>query len=145
MTPLLAPRHIMNIIFFHFPSNPNKATNLYKVTSKIFFEFMRNMSHILSQHAFYLCDSKDADQLCSKSFKDSAIHFFLNTKFQAFNLLLWLYRPLCVKPGQRLLSRGSNIPGLRDNTGKIDRSVNVNRSVHWLLVILVYRENRHFV
>ena len=26
--------------------------------------------------------------------------FFLNLKFQAYNHLLWLYRPVCIRPGQ---------------------------------------------
>ena len=65
-------RYIMNIISFHFPSNPNKATNLYKVTSEVFFESMRN------------------------------------------------------------------ILGLREDSGKIDHSLSVNRSVHCLLVCNFY-------
>ena len=53
------------------------------------------MSHIMRETDFCLCRS--ASQLLRYWMVQS--HFFLNLNFQAFSYFLWLYRPVCVRPG----------------------------------------------
>ena len=72
--------------------------------------------------AFCICENEDTDQLrgnreadqrlCFR-YTDSIIPLLLNTKFQASNHFLWLYSPVCVRPGQKprrpvFSQRGSN-------------------------------------
>ena len=62
---------------------------------------------------FFFCiyGNKDAAQLCSNraadghlSFRcihlDSTTLYFVNPKVQASKLSMWLYSPICVRPGQ---------------------------------------------
>ena len=59
--------------------------------------------------AFCICKEEVADQLCGNRAADQRLCFpyivqclyFLNPKFQASNYLLWLYNPVCVKPGRK--------------------------------------------
>ena len=46
--------------------------------------------------------NREADQRLCFRYTDSTILSYLNTKFQASNHLLWLYRPVYVKPGRKL-------------------------------------------
>ena len=60
--------------------------------------------------AFCISENKDADQLrgnreadqrlCFR-YTDSKSLYFLNSKFQASNHLLWLCSPVCVGPGRK--------------------------------------------
>ena len=61
---------------------------------------------------FCICENKDADQLRGNREADQRLCFRyipqrvqslcnLNPKFQASNLLLWLYSLVCVRPGQK--------------------------------------------
>ena len=60
---------------------------------------------------FCICENKDADQLRGVTAKlISAFVFatwivqslyYLNPKFQAYSLLLWLYSLVCVRPGRK--------------------------------------------
>ena len=70
-------------------------------------------------------ENKDADKLCNNSLTAQLISaigfnsrkvqplFFLNPKFQASSILLWLYRPVCVgpdrKPGRPVSLHSSDI------------------------------------
>ena len=65
---------------------------------------------------FCLCENIGADQLISAflffATRIEQFLFFLNPKFQAPSHLLWLQRPVCVRPGQKpqrqvFLRRGS--------------------------------------
>ena len=66
---------------------------------------------VMIKPAFCICENKDADQLCGKPAADQRLCFcnveivqslyFLNLKFQASTHLLWLYNPVCVKPGRK--------------------------------------------
>ena len=67
-----------------------------------------NMSRIMRKPEFCLCENKSADQLqvtakliCTFVFATRIVQFvfFLNLKFQASSMLLWLYRSVCVRPG----------------------------------------------
>ena len=62
--------------------------------------------------AFFICENKDADQLCGNREADQPFVFptqivqflyFLNPEFQASSHLLWMYSPGCVGPGQKPL------------------------------------------
>ena len=69
-----------------------------------------HMSRVVRKPAFCICENKDADQLrgnreadqrlCFR-YSDSTILYFLNPKFQASSHLLWLYSPVCVRPGRK--------------------------------------------
>ena len=61
---------------------------------------------------FCICENKDADQLrfavtakliTAFVFATKIVQFlyFLNPKFQASSHLLWLYSPVCVRPGRK--------------------------------------------
>ena len=60
--------------------------------------------------AFCICKNKDAYQLCGNSKADQRLCFRYtdstipklpeNPKFQASSHLLWLYSPVCVRPGR---------------------------------------------
>ena len=55
---------------------------------------------------FCICKNKDADQLRGNAKLISAFVFatrivHLNLKFQASSYLLWLYSPVCVRPGRK--------------------------------------------
>ena len=75
------------------------------------------MSLVMRKQTFCICENKGADQLCSNCTADQPCAvtaqlispfvvatqivqslFFLNPKFQASRLLLWLYRLVCVGP-----------------------------------------------
>ena len=68
------------------------------------------MSRVMRKPVFCICENKDADQLrgnreadqrlCFR-YIDSTIPLLPKTKFQAFSHLLWLYSPVCVRPGQK--------------------------------------------
>ena len=66
------------------------------------------LSRIVRKPDFCLRENKGADQLCSNCEADQCLCFcytvqflfFLNPQFQASNLLLWLYRLVCVRPGR---------------------------------------------
>ena len=72
--------------------------------------------------AFYICENKEADQLLSNCaadqclcfrYLDSTILLLPKSKFQASSHLLWLYSPVCVRPGRKpqrqfFSERGSN-------------------------------------
>ena len=66
--------------------------------------------HEKTVFCFCICENKDADQLRGNReadqrlcfpYTDSTIPYFLNTKFQASSHLLWLYNPVCVRPGRK--------------------------------------------
>ena len=66
------------------------------------------MSRLMRKHAFYVCENKDADQLCSNCAADPLFIcyivqflFFQNLKFQAYSHRLWLYSPVRVSPGPK--------------------------------------------
>ena len=59
---------------------------------------------------FCICENKDADQLHGNREADQRLCFryidrkiplLLNLKFQASNDLVWLYSPVCVRPGPK--------------------------------------------
>ena len=67
------------------------------------------MSHITRKPNFGLCENKaqissavTAQLISAFVFATRLVQclFFLNTKFQVSSHLLWLYRPVCVRPGQ---------------------------------------------
>ena len=61
---------------------------------------------------FCLCENKGADQLCSDFvFATQIVQFllYLYLKFQASSLLLWLYRPVCVRTDRRPEDRFSHV------------------------------------
>ena len=69
-----------------------------------------HMSRVVRKPAFCICENKGADQLRITAKLISIFVFatqivqplyFLNTKFQASNHLLWLYSPVCVRPGRK--------------------------------------------
>ena len=76
--------------------------------------------------AFCICENKDADQLRGNREADQRLCFairtiqflyYLNPKFQASSHLLWLYSPVCVRPGRKprrpvFSERGSYVAGL---------------------------------
>ena len=63
------------------------------------------------KNGFCICEHKDADQLRGNREADQRLCFryidivqslfFLNPKFQASSHLLWLYSPVCVRPGRK--------------------------------------------
>ena len=65
-------------------------------------------------YANCICENKGADQLpgnrkadqylCFR-YIDSTTLFFLNLKFQACMHLVWLYSPVCVRPGRKFQRR----------------------------------------
>ena len=65
--------------------------------------------------AFCICKNKDSDQMCGNCTADQSPCFcyivqstvyFLNPKFQASDhLLTWLYSPVCVRPGCKVLKQ----------------------------------------
>ena len=67
------------------------------------------MSLVVRNPAFCICRITGADQLCSNCTADQRLCFcymvqslyFLNPKFQASSDLLWLYSPVCVRPGRK--------------------------------------------
>ena len=80
----------------------------------------RDMSHVVRKPAFCICENKDADQLCSNCEADQRLCFrytvqslfYLNPKFQASSLPLWVYRLVFVRSGRKprrqvLSQRGS--------------------------------------
>ena len=89
-----------------------------------------HMSLVVRKPAFCICEYQDADQLrgnrqadqplCFR-YTDSTIPFatlsdtvvqslyFLNSKFQAFSHLLWLYSLVCVGPGRKPYLRTRHI------------------------------------
>ena len=77
------------------------------------------MSLVMRNPAFCICENKDADQLRGNLEADQRLCFrcslsYLHTKFQASSHLQWLYSPVCVGPGQKprrpvFSERGSNI------------------------------------
>ena len=70
------------------------------------YKSIKKMSHIMFKPAFCICDSKGVDQLHSNHLADQCLCFrykvqffyFLNSKFQAFSHLVWLYSPVCAEP-----------------------------------------------
>ena len=70
-----------------------------------------NMSHVLRKTAFCICENKDTDQLCGTRKADQRLCFHyiestvpllpIYTKFQSSSHLLWLYSPVCVRPGPK--------------------------------------------
>ena len=69
------------------------------------------MSRVVRKPDFCICENKDADQLRSNCAADQRLCFrytdstlslyYLNPKFQASSHLLWLYSPVCVRPGRK--------------------------------------------
>ena len=51
-----------------------------------------------NKDADQLRGNREADQRLCFRYTDSTILFYLNPKFQATSLLLWLPRPVCVGP-----------------------------------------------
>ena len=75
------------------------------------------MSRVVRKPAFCICENKDADQLAVTAKLISAFVFatwivqflfYLNPKFQASSHLLWLYSPVCVRPGRKPEGRFSH-------------------------------------
>ena len=67
-----------------------------------------DMSRVMRKPAFCICEYKGADQLRSKYAADQRLCFhFIDSsiplvhKFQASSHLLWLYCPVCVRPGPK--------------------------------------------
>ena len=68
------------------------------------------MSLVMRKPAFCICENKDADQLrgnrkadqrlCFR-YTDSTIPLLPNPIFQVSNNFLWLYSPVCVRPGRK--------------------------------------------
>ena len=70
-----------------------------------------HMSLVMRKLVFCMCENKDADQLrgnreadqrlCFR-YTDSTIPLLpIYMKFQASSHLLWLYSPVCVRPGRK--------------------------------------------
>ena len=65
------------------------------------------MSHVMRKPAFCLCENKGADQLRGNHEADQRLCFryiystipLLPKSGSASNNLLWLYNPVCVRPG----------------------------------------------
>ena len=86
-------------------------------------EIFSEMSLVVRKPTFCMCENKDADQLRGNRKADQRLCFrcidskslyFLNTKCQASNHLVWLYSPVCVGPGRKpqrpvFSQRGSNM------------------------------------
>ena len=53
-----------------------------------------HISCVRRQPAFCICKNKDADQLRGNL-------YYLNSKFHAASHLLWLYSPVCFRPGRK--------------------------------------------
>ena len=80
------------------------------------------MSRDVRKPDFCICENKDADQLRGNREADHVFVFairivqslyYLNPKFQFSSHLLWLYSPVCVRPGPKprrpvFSQRGSN-------------------------------------
>ena len=62
---------------------------------------MAHMSGVKRKPAFCTHENKDADQLPVIHYSNSTSLFFINPKFQASRHILWLYSPVCVRPGQK--------------------------------------------
>ena len=79
--------------------------------SKVRFLYVADhMSLVVRKPAFCICENKDADQLRGNAMLISAFVFatrivqslyYLYPKLQASSHLLWLYRPVCVRPGRK--------------------------------------------
>ena len=54
---------------------------------------------------FYLCETKETDQLCSKYTADQCLCFYstllLTSEFSSLYFVLWLYSPSCVGAGRK--------------------------------------------
>ena len=49
-----------------------------------------------------LHSNREADQCLCFGYSDSTVPLLLKSEFQASSLILWLYRPVCVRPVQKL-------------------------------------------
>ena len=60
------------------------------------------MSRCTRKPTIHICGNQGADQISAFVFATRIVQslFFLYLKFQASSLLLWLYRPVCVRPGR---------------------------------------------
>ena len=56
-------------------------------------------SRVMRKPAFCICENHDTDQFRSTRIVQSL--YFINPKFQASSDLLWLYSPVCVRPGRK--------------------------------------------
>ena len=81
------------------------------------------MSSVVRKRAFRICENKGADQLRSNReadqrlcfrYLDSIIPLLPKSEISSSSHLLWLYSPVCVRPGRKpqrpvFSQRGSNI------------------------------------
>ena len=82
---------------------------LYITCNKNANDELHQMRCVMSNPDFCLCENEGADQLRSNCeadqrlcfrYSNSTISLLLNPKFQASSHPLWLYMPICVRPGQ---------------------------------------------
>ena len=84
------------------------------------------MSRVVGKPGLCICENKDADQLRSNREADQRLCFRYTDSaipllFQASSYILWLYSPVCVRPGRKprrpvFSERGSIIKvGCKDN------------------------------
>ena len=63
-----------------------------------------NRATLSCDSSYCICENKDVEaehHLCFRYTDSTLSLFFLNPKFQASNNLLWLYSPVCIRPGQK--------------------------------------------
>ena len=94
---------------------------------------MHNLSRDVTKPEFCICENKDADQLRGNREADQRLCFryidikslcFLNPKFQASSRLLWLYSPVCVRPGLKPRRPGFS---QRGSFLKLSKHLNIHR------------------
>ena len=74
------------------------------------------MSRVIRKAVFCICQNIGAaahQRLCFRHILVLSL-FFLNPKFKAFTHLLWLYSPVCIRPGWKLLRQVFSRPGSYD-------------------------------
>ena len=73
----------------------------------------------MREPAFCICEHNDADQKVTAQLISAFVfairiiksRFYLNPKFQASSHLLWVYSPVCVRPGRKPRSPVSSQQG----------------------------------
>ena len=112
---------------------------------------LTHMSLVVRKPAFCICENKDADQLHGNPKLISAFVFairivqslyYQNPKFQTSSHLLWLYSPVCVRPGREprrpfFSERGSYVTNGLSNPYHLDESTLIFRAVKDIFFIFI--------
>ena len=113
--------HLANILISQATSNTHSLISLKCLREE---NASQKMSRDARKLDYCLCENKVADRLCSNCtainpfvFATPIVQFlfFLNPKFQAFELFLGLYRPVCVRPDQKPRRLVFSRPGSNTN------------------------------